>query len=478
MAKAKRIGRQTPTASVVLPYEQTLGQEAIDIYEESGRTAQDWQRLMMFDIMAIDQDGLFVHTKFGWSIPRRNGKNEIIVMRELRALIHGERVLHTAHRTTTSSAASKRLVTVLDEMGYREVQRYNKEEAYEKCYVYAKQFGLERVKLLDDGGGQVDFRTRTSKGGLGEGFDVLVIDEAQEYQDDQESSLKYVVTDSPNPQTLLCGTPPTAISTGTVFTKLRENVLQGGVADCGWAEWGVESLSDVHDVDLWYECNPAMGTHITERKVSNEIGTDDIDFNIQRLGLWIKYNQASAITEKEWKSLEAVPTLCGKLAIGIKFAKAGTNAAISIAAKTADKRIFVECLGCKPIKEGYGWIAELISNLQYSTVVSDGASAERLLTDAMKMRGLPKPTFPTVKEIIEANAAWEQAIEQRTVCHSGQPSAVRSVSNCEKRAIGTNGGFGYKSNRDDVESAIMDSMILAFWACGQAKEQKKQKVSY
>ena len=71
------------------------------------------------------------------------------------------------------------------------------------------------------GGGIIEFRTRTSKGGLGEGFDLLVIDEAQEYQDDQESALKYVVTDSKNPtRPFFVGTPPTPVSSGTVFHKI------------------------------------------------------------------------------------------------------------------------------------------------------------------------------------------------------------------------------------------------------------------
>ena len=35
-----RLGRQTPTAAVVLPYTKTLGQDAIDLYNTTGRTAQ------------------------------------------------------------------------------------------------------------------------------------------------------------------------------------------------------------------------------------------------------------------------------------------------------------------------------------------------------------------------------------------------------------------------------------------------------
>lgn len=55
-------------------------------------------------MMAVDDDGLWVHSKFGLSVPRRNGKSEIDKMRELRGLFHGEHILHTAHRTAKHSA--------------------------------------------------------------------------------------------------------------------------------------------------------------------------------------------------------------------------------------------------------------------------------------------------------------------------------------------------------------------------------------
>ena len=42
-----RLGRQTPTTSVVLPYDETLGDEAIQLYEKTGRKAQEWQKLMI-----------------------------------------------------------------------------------------------------------------------------------------------------------------------------------------------------------------------------------------------------------------------------------------------------------------------------------------------------------------------------------------------------------------------------------------------
>lgn len=460
-----RKGRQTPTQSVVLPYTVTKGSESIEIYNSTGRTAQEWQELMMYDILAVNEEGLWVHTKFGYSVPRRNGKNEIVTMRELWGVRNGEKILHTAHRTTTSHAAWERLCMLLDKakIEYKSIKATGRECIYVK--------GSEA---------RVEFRTRSSKGGLGEGFDLLVIDEAQEYTDDQESALKYVVSDSRNPQTIFCGTPPTPVSSGTVFTKLRNNTLAGATVNGGWAEWSIEEQSDVHDRELWYETNPSLGTVLTERAILDEITSDPIDFNIQRLGLWIKYNQKSAISKAEWESLsiDKLPKLKGKLFVGIKYGKDGTNVAMSIACRTESNQIFVESIDCREVRAGTAWLIEFLSKACIHKVIIDGANGQQILADEMKSEKLKTPILPTVKEVIVANATFEQGLCQQNIVHMNQPSLMQSVSNCEKRAIGTNGGFGYKSLRDEIEIALLDSVIYAYWACSEHKEKKKQKIGY
>lgn len=460
-----RKGCQNPTQSVVLPYKETKGQEAIDIYNSSGRTAQEWQELMLYDILAVNEDGLWVHTKCGYSVPRRNGKNEVVVMREMWGLKNGERILHTAHRTTTSHAAWERLCSQLDKakINYKSIKASGREAVY--------------IKGTD---ARVEFRTRSSKGGLGEGFDLLVIDEAQEYTDDQASALKYVVTDSRNPQTIFCGTPPTPVSSGTVFMKLRKTALAGESVNTMWAEWSVENQSDPHDRELWYQTNPSLGTVFTERSVLDEVGDDPIDFNIQRLGLWIQYNQKSAISKAEWLEMRAdtLPKLKSKLFVGIKYGKDGTNVAMSIAIKTEDGKIFLESIDCREVRVGTGWIIDFLRQADVKKVVIDGANGQQLLAADMKEAKLKAPVLPTVKEIIVANAAFEQGICQKNIVHMGQPSLVQAVSNCEKRAIGANGGFGYRSIREDIEVALLDSAIYAYWACSEEKEKKVQKISY
>lgn len=475
-----RRGRQTPTRSVVLPYEQTYGQEAIDLYNSTGRTAQEWQEIQMFDILAVNEDGLWVHTKYGYAVPRRNGKNEIVAMREIYGLVHGEKILHTAHRTTTSASASRRLAALLSAAGYTEVARTKKDETYDRHYTYSKQMGLECITILGEGGGSCSFRTRSSKGGLGEGFDLLVIDEAQEYQDAEESALKYVVSDSRNPQTIFCGTPPTPVSSGTVFLKLRNGTLQGETKNAGWAEWSVDEPIDPNDREKWYETNPSLGTILTERKILDEIGGDYIDFNIQRLGLWLRYNQKSAISKAEWEEQQCttLPKFSGKLFVGIKYGHEGDHVAMSVAVKTVDGKIFVEAIDCRSVRGGNSWILDFLSHADTEKVVVDGANGQQLLADGMKRMHLKQPLMPTVKQVIVANAAFAQGLYDKRICHMGQPSLVQVVSNCEKRAIGTNGGFGYKAILDGAKIELMDSMILAFWSCSEHKEKRKQTVSY
>ena len=86
--------------------------------------------------------------------------------------------------------------------------------------------------------------------------------------------------------------------------------------------------------------------------------------------------------------------------------------------------------------------------------------------------------MPTVKEVINANNIFELAITSGSICHMCQPALMQSASNTEKRAIGSNGGFGYKSMSDDIEIALLDSVILANWGIGQIREEVKQRIQY
>ena len=62
-----RIGRQTPTTSVVLPYDTTWGDQAIELYESTGRHALEWQKMLIREFQ-----------KWVWKDPARKKRLETI----------------------------------------------------------------------------------------------------------------------------------------------------------------------------------------------------------------------------------------------------------------------------------------------------------------------------------------------------------------------------------------------------------------
>jgi phage terminase large subunit-like protein len=257
--------------------------------------------------------------------------------------------------------------------------------------------------------------------------------------------------------------------------------MKGVLEATGWAEWSIPHITkNVRDRTLWYETNPSLGIILTERAIEAELEESDdvVDFCIQRLGVWLRYNQKSAITTEDWNKLkvEGEITISGKIYAGVKFGKDGENACLSVAIKTTDGRVFVECLDCQPIRNGNGWIVEYLKALKPNGIWIDGANGQQLLADDLKEAKVRHVTLPSVNQIVAAAAAFEQGIFDEQICHAGQPSMVQAATNCEKRAIGSKGGFGYRSLKEGVEIGILESAMTAFYQCSQSKERNAQRI--
>lgn len=438
----------------------------MDLYKR-WRDPLPWQELIVYDMLAVNDDDLYTHMVFGLTVPRQNGKNETLIMRELWGLAHGEKILHTAHRTDTSHKAWERLSAACEAADIAVTSSY-------------RAYGKEHLWV--EGGGIIEFRTRTSTGALGSTFDLLVIDEAQEYTESQESALMYTVAASKNQQTIMTGTAPTAVSSGTVFSAFRTRVLGGKSKDSAWEEWGVDVMTDPENTDAWYEANPSLGYILSERNVSRESTGDALDFNIQRLGYWTGFNLKSAISLVEWSRCKAdtLPEFDGLMYIGIKYAREAASVAVSIALATTDGRTFVESIDCRDGRVGNDWIVAFLRDTKDNTgaVIVDGAAGQAVLEKDLKDAGVKiKPVFPRVSDIIYCNSAFEQGIVKKQIVHMGQPSLEDSVTNCEHRAIGN--GFGFKSIKNGVDISLMESAALAAWGLHNVKPVRKtQKVSY
>lgn len=102
-------------------------------------------------------------------------------MRIMWGIKNGEKILYTAHMISTAHSVFETICALLDEA--------------EIPYASVKAKGSENIRLIKENGKPskldhlVNFRTRSNTGGLGEGYDLLIIDEAQEYTIDQEVHL-------------------------------------------------------------------------------------------------------------------------------------------------------------------------------------------------------------------------------------------------------------------------------------------------
>lgn len=463
----KRRGRPTPTTYRFISTARSDYKEAIELYEKTGQKCLKWQSNLLKAILSKTKGGKWEHTKFGFSVPRRNGKNEVVAIRELYGLFKGEQILHTAHRTSASHMAWDRLIRLLELAGIP--------------YDCRQSAGREQIML--DTGGKIDFRTRSSKGGLGEGADLLVIDEAQEYTIEQESALRYVVSGRGSPQTLFCGTPPTPYSAGTVFTQLRRSAVENNKPRTGWAEWSTENeAEDVTNREVWYETNPSLGEHLSEEDIEDELTGETLDFLIQRLGHWFTRNLKSAISVEQWEAgqLEKAPDDLGDLFVGVKFGPDGRNAALGVALRMKSGEIFIEARDILPLYAGVGWLVEFIVNAKPAAVAVDGLAGKTQLLSELAARKFPhkKIWVPRVSEYIEANSMFDLAIRTKQIRHTGQKALATVATNCIKRTIGKNGGFGYKAINEDLDIALLDSVMLAHWVCKKAKPRAKQKLIF
>ncbi|MBT0883714.1 hypothetical protein, partial [Campylobacter sp. 2018MI13] len=114
-------------------------------------------------------------------------------------------------------------------------------------------------------------------------------------------------------------------------------------------------------------------------------------------------------------------------------------------------------------RNGNQWIVNFLKTADVEQIVIDGASRQTILADELKDYPVKNVVLPTVKEIIMANSMWEQAIYQKTLCHAGQASLRKVATNCDKRNIGSSGGFGYQSQIVDIGISLIGGALCAHW---------------
>lgn len=453
-----------------LPYSD--GPDAVALSRHYGIDPDPWQSLVLDYWLARDENDKFAFTSCGLPIPRQNGKNAVLEMREWYGLcIIGEKILHTAHRVDTARKAFLRLVTFFENPEYPEIA--------ELVVSVRRTNGQESILLTN--GGMIEFSSRVNGGSRGSTYDVVVFDEAQELTDDQMEAIMSTMAAAPkgNRQMIFTGTPPSPVSPGTVFGRRRKNALSEDAGRICWLEWSVDEIGDVWDRQRWYDTNPALGYRIEEAFTEEECRTLSTEgFARERLGWWSDEAGANAVLKKAAWFAGTIedppdPSENEKIAYGVKFTPDGVKVALSAAVQSPGQKTLVECIDYSMILNGINnlanWLIERKNKC--SVVVIDGKSNTAALVRKLEDGGFPSRAIKVTNsnDVCSAASVLLNSVEENEIQHIESPTLDESAIAAQKRSIGSNGGWGFGDGVADC--APIESVSLALWGVLNTKRR-------
>jgi phage terminase large subunit-like protein len=426
----------------------------------------DWQKAVLDSWLSVDDEGLWAASRCGLLVPRQNGKNALLEMRELYGLVViGERILHTAHQQKTARKSFQNLVACFEQKELRGLVR----EVY-------SALGREGVYLKN--GGSIEYVARTRSSARGYTVDVLVCDEDQYLSDEQYEALIPTISAAPlrNPQTIMVGTPPVSDIEAEVFSRMRKDAIEGRTDGLSWFEWSAGEIGDVFDRTRWRATNPALGTRLSERVVADEAASMSKEgFARERLGWWPEASSTALIAPHEWERLAVKkPPASKRIAYGVKLSPNGSTVALAVASRT--DKVHVEIIEYRGTHEGIAWLVSWLSSRWRgaSVIAIDGASGASLLAGALLQSKVPQKVVHVAKypDVIASSSLFLNAVREKTLTHFDQ-AALNSAALCAtKRPIGKSGGFGFGG---DVDVTPLEAVALAHWGVMTAKRDPTRK---
>ena len=446
------MGSQEPSVRLAPDYLQSDGLDAAKILRAGGTVLDPWQADVLDDWLGRSPSGKWAAPTCGGSVPRQNGKSLLVQGRaEAGMLLYNEQVIYTAHLQKTATET------------FEEMRDFFESPRLKK-YVSDIKTALGREQIILKSGARIKFLARTRNGGRGQHGDLLIIDEAQEMDENAQASFLPAISASLNPQTVYVGTPPDPGAAGTVFRGIRQRALDGKTERMAWFEFSVDEIGNVKDRQRWADTNPALGRRILPSTVEGEAEQMDPDtFARERLGWWApiaEEKQDLAIDAAAWDACSSDETKPeGKTAYGIKFSPDGSEICLCGAVIPAEGKARVSLIERKQTSRGTQWLADWLNDRykKAACVVIDGRNGADVLVDKIadtwKIKG--SVIRPSAKEMVAAVGMLTDAINEQTVTWYSQQEALRqSAITSVKRPIGGGWGFG-GDDAGPVEAAAL-----------------------
>jgi hypothetical protein len=433
----------------------------------------------------MDDNGTLLNATCLLPVPRQNGKTGVVDPRETWGLIiRGERILHTAQEYQTSRVGFDRLRA---KFGNR---KNDPDAKYPELNRLVEKYTTSANQMILDlkNGGHIEFRTRGSSGDVGRGgtFDLVVVDEAQSYTEEQDAALSPLNSAAPlgSPQTILMGTVPDPAKPykGVVFSRLRNFAHTDPYDGLCIHEWGAQEVGDPLDEDRWYEFNPSLGYQLLISALRKDArGMSPETFAQEHLGWWGAATLAAhPISVSDWSKckVDTAPD-DGRLIYAVKFDPDARMGAIAVCVDNGDGIPHVEVAQEISCRCGVGaFVQWLLGVADYAeSIIIDGQSNAKTLENELLDAGVSEDMIvrPNTAQAIEAYTGFVNATRAHAVTHIVDGPTDESVCECNRRRIGTAGGYGFASN-DRANATLVDALAFALWGAMQIRREPTEEM--
>jgi hypothetical protein len=258
-------GEQAPPRFEVSPPASSANswEDVADLSASFGAPLDEWQERILQAAMGERADGKWLAKRVGVTVPRQNGKTQVLMARALAgALLFGEKtIIVSAHQQDTARETFMKIMELREQSPALAARIAKVMEA------------LNREFIRFTNGAVIKFKARSQSGGRGFSSDCLLLDEAQILKQSTWVSINSTMSARPNPQVWLLGTCPTPEDDGAVFESVRTAAISGKSRTSAWLEWGAEPGDDPAEERTRWKANPAWFTRINHEVVQGEYET-------------------------------------------------------------------------------------------------------------------------------------------------------------------------------------------------------------
>lgn len=446
-------------------------EDASDLAAAFGLILDPWQEDVLRAGLGERANGDWAVRQVGVSVPRQNGKTQIIVARILAGLLlFKERlIIVSAQRQDTARETWNRLVQIIEDHPSLE----------DRVEFIGRSENREYVKMKT--GQRVEFKARSGPNTRGRSPECLMLDEAQMVSPEAWASILPAMSAQKNGQMWLLGTPPDPGIAGEVFTRIREaSAKESRIA---WIEWSAADDDDIDDPETWAKANPAYGTRVDHEAIAVERASlSDAQFKAERLGMWNSGETPGVIPADSWDDREDRLSLpVARYCLGVECGPDMASTSIALAGQREDGEWHVEL---EDLRKGSDWLVPklvklLANNPQVAGPVVDVAGPIKALLEQRGKRWLFKGTqieaFPVkVDDLGSACSTVLNLAVAGGLRHIGQPQLTAAATTAGKRPLGDTGRWVWSRKTSVQDITPIQAATLALWGAQSDRIRPKQ----